>query len=166
MNIKYNNELFQVEIQDKSNQISAKINDEITQFNYKKISDNVFNFLINDRFTTVHTAEDENHFYVNLDGNNYVFDKVIEEEKSFGDDSAEQSDKDVITPPMPGSVVKILVEKNQKVSEGDSLIIVEAMKMETTLYSSIDGIVTEIFVGEGEQVDSNKVLIVVEKEEE
>jgi len=165
MNIKYNNTLYNLEIDDKLNQISASINEDKLQFNYKKIANNIFNFFIDDKFLPVHTAEDEEHFYVNFDGNNFVFDKVIEEEKSFDGSPEEQSDKDVITPPMPGSsVVKILVEKNKKVSEGDSLIIVEAMKMETTLYSSIDGVVTEINVEEGEQVDSNKTLIIVEKE--
>jgi len=166
MDLKFNNQLYKVEIDNKENQISATINKEKLQFNYKKIANNMFNFFIDDKFMTVHTAEDEEHLYVNLDGNNFVFDKVIEEEKSFDGLPEAQSDKDVITPPMPGSVVKLLVDKNQKVSEGDALIIVEAMKMETTLYSSIDGIVTEVNVEEGEQVDSNKVLIVVEKEEE
>lgn len=165
MYLKYNNQLYKIKIDDKSNQINATINDDKVQFNYKKISDNIYNFFIDEKFTSVHTAEDENHFYVNLDGNNFIFDKLIEEEKSFDGTEEKQSDKDLITPPMPGSVVKILIEKGQKVSEGDSLIIVEAMKMETTLYSSIDGIITEVNTEEGEQVDSSKVLIVVEKEE-
>ncbi len=67
---------------------------------------------------------------------------------------------------MPGSIVKVLVEKGQKVDEGDGLIIIEAMKMETTMYSSISGIVTEVNAKAGEQVDSDKVLLVVEKEKE
>ena len=64
---------------------------------------------------------------------------------------------------MPGSIVKILVEPNQKVGEGEPIVIVEAMKMEITLYSSIEGIVSEINVQVGEQVDSDKVLVVINR---
>jgi biotin carboxyl carrier protein len=118
-----------------------------------------------ENFYQFFTAEDENHIFVNCEGDCIVFDKIKEEEKSFDANDADSGNKQIVLPPMPGTIVKILVEKGQTVSEGDALIIVEAMKMETTLYAAIDGKVAEVNVQQSEQVDADKILIVVEKEE-
>lgn len=64
--------------------------------------------------------------------------------------------------PMPGKVVKILVEVDQAVKVGDPLVIVEAMKMENEFKSGIDGVVKEIRVAAGVSVESGTVLVVVE----
>src|SRR5262249_35912262 len=56
-----------------------------------------------------------------------------------------------ITSPMPGSVLALLVEDGAKVSRGDAVVVVEAMKMEHTLTAGADGVV-ELLVRAGEQV--------------
>jgi biotin carboxyl carrier protein len=70
--------------------------------------------------------------------------------------------KQVVTAPMPGKVVKVLVAQGQEVSEGQGLIVVEAMKMENELKSPKAGKVTELFVKEGSTVENNAKLMVVE----
>ncbi|HZF40282.1 MAG TPA: acetyl-CoA carboxylase biotin carboxylase subunit, partial [Blastocatellia bacterium] len=50
--------------------------------------------------------------------------------------------------PMPGKVLKILVETGQKISAGDPLIILEAMKMEHTMRAALDGVVESILVSD------------------
>ena len=60
---------------------------------------------------------------------------------------------------MPGSVVKVLVEKGDKVKQGDHLMITEAMKMETTIQAPISGIVEEIYVKEGDSIKQGDLLI-------
>lgn len=60
---------------------------------------------------------------------------------------------------LSGSVVKILVEKGQKVTKGTPLIVTEAMKMETTLSAPLDGTVSAIHVAAGERVDSGDCLM-------
>jgi len=165
MDLKYNNDKFEIKSEIKGDQIVACINGEQKKYAYKRVSDNIASFFFENGYKNVYTAEDVNHFYVAFEGDNYIFDKLKDEEKSFGGDNGDSSDRIEIKPPMPGNIVKVLVEKGQKVSEGEPLILVEAMKMETSLFTTIDGIVTEVNVKAGEQVDSNQVLIVVEKEE-
>jgi len=63
---------------------------------------------------------------------------------------------------MPGKVVKILVEPGARVESGQSLIVVEAMKMQNEMKSSKDGIVTRIHVSEGATVNAGERLLVVE----
>jgi pyruvate carboxylase len=60
---------------------------------------------------------------------------------------------------IPGTVLKILVNKGDKVEENQSLIVIEAMKMETILRASTSGTVNSIIVKEGQQVDSGELLI-------
>jgi len=66
------------------------------------------------------------------------------------------------TTPMPGKVVKILVEENQPVEKGQTIAIVEAMKMENEIHAPIDGIVKKIFVKPGDQVNPDDALIRIE----
>jgi pyruvate carboxylase subunit B len=60
---------------------------------------------------------------------------------------------------MPGRVVKILVSVNDRVKAGDSLLVIEAMKMESRVPAPIDGTVTAIFVAEGENVKPDETVI-------
>src|SRR5262245_19829867 len=61
--------------------------------------------------------------------------------------------------PMPGKVLKILVEVGQKVLAGDPLIILEAMKMEHTMRAVVDGVVEAVLVGQGEVIAPGQVLV-------
>ena len=64
--------------------------------------------------------------------------------------------------PMPGAVVRVLVEAGATVAKGDPLVVLEAMKMEHTVASPADGTVSEVRVQAGQQVDAGSVLVVVE----
>ena len=66
---------------------------------------------------------------------------------------------------MPGTIIKVNVAEGDKVKEGEAVIVVEAMKMETNLYTRITGTVTKVNAKEGDRVDSDTVLVVIEKEE-
>lgn len=61
--------------------------------------------------------------------------------------------------PMPGKVLKVLVAEGQPVEHGDPLIVLEAMKMETTLYAESPAIVAKICVVAGQMVDHGARLV-------
>lgn len=137
---------------------------ESIPLDFSKMSENEFSITINGKKKSVYTAEDNNRIYVNIEGKTFNFDKPADDDTDFDSSSTANLNREEVKPPMPGTIVKVLVNKGAKVKEGDSLLIVEAMKMETTLYSSIEGIVTEINANEGTQADSEDILIVIEKE--
>ncbi len=64
-----------------------------------------------------------------------------------------------LTAPMPGMVLKLVVAVGDSVKKGDSLIVLEAMKMENNIKAAGDGIVSEIAVAPGDKVEKNQVLI-------
>ena len=65
----------------------------------------------------------------------------------------------IIKSPMPGRIVKVLVEVGQTVSAGQGIVIVEAMKMENELRAEADGIVDVIEVSADDRVEGNAVLV-------
>ena len=64
--------------------------------------------------------------------------------------------------PMPGKVIKVMTETGAKVTKGQALLILEAMKMEHTITAPADGVVKEIHYGAGEQVLEGAELITLE----
>jgi propionyl-CoA carboxylase alpha chain len=67
--------------------------------------------------------------------------------------------------PMPGKVLRIVVEKGQPVSVGDPLVVLEAMKMEQTIRTTIDGIVVAILVEPGQVVMPAQKLVEINARE-
>jgi len=65
------------------------------------------------------------------------------------------------TAPMPGAVVTVLVGEGDSVKAGDTLVILEAMKMEHQVKASEDGVVAQLLVEAGQQVDGDQLLVVV-----
>lgn len=61
--------------------------------------------------------------------------------------------------PMPGLLMKILVEKGQKVTAGQDLAIIEAMKMENTLTASVDGIVASVAASVGDSLAVDEIIM-------
>ena len=66
-----------------------------------------------------------------------------------------------ITSPMPGSILDVKVNVGDKVKYGQTLAILEAMKMENDIPATVDGEVAEIKVKKGDIVESDAVLIVI-----
>lgn len=64
-----------------------------------------------------------------------------------------------IRSPMPGKIINVLVEENQKVQKGDGLLIIEAMKMQSTYTAAQDAEVEKISVREGDSVLRDQLLI-------
>ncbi len=63
--------------------------------------------------------------------------------------------------PMPGKVIDLKVKKGNKVKVGDTLIVLEAMKMEHSIKASEDGVVSELLVSTNDQVENGALLMVV-----
>ena len=63
---------------------------------------------------------------------------------------------------MPGKILKINVKKNSKVKLGDTLVTLEAMKMEHAIKANADGVIKELYVAVGEQVESGADLMKIE----
>lgn len=81
--------------------------------------------------------------------------------KNRNANGASSTDKKVSSP-MPGKVVNVMVNEGDAVKEGDTVIIISAMKMESEYKAPMDGIVKKVYVKNEDTIDSNQVLIELE----
>lgn len=68
---------------------------------------------------------------------------------------------EVVKSPMPGNILKINVTVGQKVNEGDTLLVLEAMKMENEIAAPKAGTVAQIIVSKGTVVETGAPLVVI-----
>ncbi|MBI2026795.1 MAG: biotin/lipoyl-binding protein [Deltaproteobacteria bacterium] len=88
-----------------------------------------------------------------------------EQEKIQSSLSQAEEGRELITS-MPGKIVKILVTQGQKVSKNESVLIMEAMKMENILKSPCSGVVQSIYVKENDSVEAQTKVLEIECEQE
>lgn len=82
--------------------------------------------------------------------------------ESMGMDLKAMQKAEPVKAPMPGMILKILVEPGQKIAKGDGLLILEAMKMENVLKASVDATVKSVNVQVKTAVEKGAVLIELE----
>jgi biotin carboxyl carrier protein len=107
----------------------------------------------------VYYARGKESVHVAVNGEHYSFDST-KGSKTARRTAAENADS--VCSPMPGLVVKIPVGVGERVTAGQTLAIVEAMKMQNELSSPRDGVVKKIYFGEGEQVDALQPIVDLE----
>ncbi|MCS5592618.1 MAG: acetyl/propionyl/methylcrotonyl-CoA carboxylase subunit alpha [Gammaproteobacteria bacterium] len=67
--------------------------------------------------------------------------------------------------PMPGSIVQVMVETDSFVDKGQPLLVMDSMKVETTIAANFDGVVKGVHIAPGDQVQEGTLLIEIEQEE-
>jgi pyruvate carboxylase len=95
-----------------------------------------------------------------------VTDKALAGQGGKGRPKADQSDPLQVAAPMPGLVVSVTVSAGEQVAQGQKLVTMEAMKMETTLYAEHGGRIAELLVKPGTQVEAGDLLIRFEETKE
>ena len=66
-----------------------------------------------------------------------------------------------VTAPMPGNILKVNVNVGDRVTEGQVLVILEAMKMENEIMAPCDGVVNQVLVAKGATVDTGSPMVVI-----
>jgi propionyl-CoA carboxylase alpha chain len=79
---------------------------------------------------------------------------------------ASASQRETANSPMPGQVLRILVREGQHVKTGDALVVLEAMKMEQTIRTTINGVVQSILVETGQVVAPGQKLVQISAPED
>jgi biotin carboxyl carrier protein len=144
------------------------INGKSDEWDIRKIKDNLFHILFEGKsFEAEVLSVDEETKTFHLKINNKPIELKVEDEydrllKKLGMDKALSKKVNELKAPMPGLVLRTLVEEGQAISQGDSLIVLEAMKMENVLKSMGDGIIKHLKVKAGDKVEKGQLLIVME----
>jgi biotin carboxyl carrier protein len=143
---------------------------EITEENLNNldsiyVSQNKFHILKNNKpFIAEIVSADflSKKYTVKINNNIYEIDIASDLDiliKGLGIERGRTKIVNVIKAPMPGLILEINVEVGQEVNEGDSLLILEAMKMENSFLSPRNGKIKSIAVEKGHAVDKGQLLI-------
>lgn len=120
-----------------------------------------------DRTTTGFARRSGWGWQISLDGR--VFDVRVDDERAhrirrLAAVSTPPESGSEVCAPMPGLIVRIAVQEGQTVEAGESLVVMEAMKMENELRAESAGVVARVHVQPGSTVDREDLLITIERE--
>jgi len=114
-------------------------------------------------------SESGKNYKVNMYFSSYSVDVVDTQVKYLRmRKNGEEKQQDKIVSPMPGKIVKILATNGDRLNAGDTVMVIEAMKMQSNYKVSADCYVKDIMVAEGDTVNGNQVLATLDiiKEDE
>ncbi|MBK9317623.1 MAG: biotin/lipoyl-binding protein [Bacteroidetes bacterium] len=141
------------------------INGEIQQFDLNHVQSGSYHLILNGVSYEMEVLESDTankEFLIKVNGKKVAVNlrtKYDELLKELGMDSSAALRVGDLKAPMPGLVVNIPVEEGQSILKGDTLLVLEAMKMENSLKASADATVKKIVVKKGQAVEKNEVLI-------
>ena len=145
--------------------VQLNIDGQTFDVNIVKGKNGSYSILHNGRsfMTKLIRHKDGRNYNVNLLQHSYDV-KVINSQAKYlqskENETEEQNNK--IIAPMPGKVVKIPVKEGDSLTAGDTVIVIEAMKMQNNYKVSSDCIVSKILVNENDSVENNQVLMTLE----
>lgn len=143
------------------------LNNEQKDISFAAISENKYHVLMNNKSYNVEIISiNTESKTANLKVNNRVYECEIKDQfddllKSLGLDNLNTKKLNDIKAPMPGLVLKVLVEEGQEFKKGDNLLVLEAMKMENILKAPADGKVKSIKIKPGDKVEKNEILLLL-----
>jgi biotin carboxyl carrier protein len=141
------------------------LNNELKNISFATVNENQFHILLDQKSYNVEivsiNAETKT---ASMKVNNRIYECEIKDQfddllKSLGLDNLSAKKINDIKAPMPGLVLKVLVNEGQEFKKGDNLVVLEAMKMENILKAPVDGVVKSIKIKPGDKVDKNEVLL-------
>ncbi len=149
-----------------NNTFDFKIDTEaVLNLDSLKVSDLKFHILQNNTSykTEIIKADfNKKSYSVKVNNNTYnvtIFNELDALIKEMGFEIGATKKINEIKAPMPGLILSVDVKIGQEVKEDDSLLVLEAMKMENVLTSPRDGIIKYISITKGETVNKNQLLI-------
>jgi len=162
--ISVNSSKFDVEIINEN-----ELNFDEEKINYELIQLSGYSYLLkldNEVFELTSEKINGDKFKILVGGNNFdITVRTALQEKAFKlleSSSAHQSHHTDVKAPMPGLILKIRKGIGEKVEQGESVIILEAMKMENDLKAPASGIIENIFVTEGSAVEKGTTLLSID----
>jgi biotin carboxyl carrier protein len=145
---------------------TGNINGESFAWDIRYVSEGIYHVIRDNKayILLVESYDSENHI-LNIRINEKALiietqDRIQQLLKAMGMDAASGKKINELKAPMPGLVLRITASEGDSINKGDTLLVLEAMKMENSIKSPGDGIVSKIMVKPGQAVEKNQLLVV------
>lgn len=139
------------------------VNGEERSVDFHNLSPSVYSILTNHKsYLAIFGEESGSHIDIQLNGRLYST-EVYDERSLLMDQrkGGSQTSSGEVRSPMPGLIVNVPVNTDQIVTEGDTLVVLESMKMQNELKSPMKGIVSSIHCRDGDTVEKDALLVVI-----
>lgn len=130
---------------------------------YSAISPHHIQMIVNGKNVNAYIFASEDGKTVVINGQHYWIQDADWLEQQETTSSGIQKSVNIVTPPMPAIVISVNVESGAIVKKGQAVVVVSAMKMETTLVAPFDGQVKAVNVKNGDKVMPGDVLVDIEQ---
>lgn len=158
---------YSVSVQKKNEHYQVKIGDQTIELKTLPVTTNCMMLTDENGTQRICIASTKDKTFIHLNGRQYVVDHPEQKEKtSYTEDAHLLGADSGICAPMPGKILKILVQENQLVEPKQNLVIVEAMKMEHNIRAPKHGIVKRVNFKEGDLIDSGQEILEIEFDSE
>lgn len=155
----YQDKIFALDLTASGKTYRARLGDQTVEVELVRAEAGRLDLLIDGRPTSAHVSADGGRRWVTINGQTLLLTKTGQSTKNAAHD---QHSAGTLLAPMPGQVRAVHTETGQTVKRGQTLLIVEAMKMEIKVTAPFDGHVRALLVKAGQTVDKQQVLIEIE----
>lgn len=140
----------------------ARLNGRVVRFDFQHVRGSLYSLIVDGKVFSAHLESDQETIEINQGPN--VFRAEVDDERAALLRQLARSESAAagtveIKAPMPGLVVRLAVQKGEAVTKGQSLVVIEAMKMENDIRSPASGVVATIHVAERTAVEKNAPLV-------
>jgi biotin carboxyl carrier protein len=155
-----NDKTYEIEINQKN---EVLINGEIREVDFHHdTSHGIFSLIIDNQSFEVVVEEKDDRYHILISGSLYEVEVTDERTQRLARATgglASTSGEISIRSPMPGTIVAVPVQEGDAVSKGQTIVILESMKMENELKAPRDGVISRVNVDAGDSVEQNKLLV-------
>jgi len=166
-NLIINEETLPVEVEnDGEEKIKAVIRQNQLDVSYTAVDDNRIHLVVNGQAVNAYVGDQSDGKIIAIKGKTYFVQDADLLEQNKTRKKGVGTDPTEVTPPMPAVVISVAVAEGDVVEKGQAVVIVSAMKMETTLFAPFDGTVKKVNVAEGDKVMPGDILVDIENNED
>lgn len=164
MKLKYahGNEIFDLDLERDGQVFTVRVGDETLTLEGEALQDGRLHLWVNGNPMTAVVAKNGADRYIHSQGRPIKLQRVTQNRRKRAGGDAEGG----LTSPMPGQVLKVLVAVGDAVEAGQTLMLIEAMKMEHAIKAPYAGVVGAVNHSEGDMVDPGSPLLAIEKSAE
>lgn len=152
--------LHRVSIEVKGDKQFAVVDGKAYEVDAHRVSPQALSLLIGGKSYLARVARDGEKVFVAIGTSRFLLEEPKQEsDRPGGMGGIPGKAEGTVKAPMPGLVIKVNAEEGKVVNPGDSLVVVEAMKMEHEMRSGMKAVVEKVHVKPGQQVDAFQVLV-------
>ena len=159
INFDYNSQSFPIDLMPTGKSYRATIGENTVDVEIIRAENGQLELLIDGSRVTAYVSSDNAKCWVTVSGRTFVLTKPAAGAKRSG---GKHDHTGELTAPMPGQVRAVNVNEGDAVTKGQTLMVLEAMKMEIRIQSPMDGVVKSLAVKQGQTVERDQALITVE----